>query len=100
MLKIEQPEKNHLVLKGRLDSGTVDELKKVLQECQGNIVINIAEVDYINSAGLGLLLGTYQRLKESDGEVVVTFPSDYIKDIFKVTGLEYLIRVTDEATEE
>ncbi len=92
-LSVEFTEGNYLVLHGRLDTNTVDILEKNLQSLRQDIIVDISDVDYINSAGLGLLLKTYQELNKSGYTLTILNPTAYIEELLKITGLDQLLEV-------
>ena len=77
-------------IKGRLDSTSTLELEQGVSLCldQGakNLVLDFSELDYINSAGLRVLVMSYQRLLPQGGRVMVCGVKDYIAEIFTISG--------------
>ena len=62
------------------------------------IIVNLDELDYIDSAGLGVLVGTLARLREREGELAVVCRAPRIRRVFDITKLTQLLAVYD--TEE
>ena len=89
-------EDNTLVLQGRLDTSTVDDLRKALDKLSGDITVDLGKLEYINSAGLGLLLGAYQRVSQEGGSVRILNPTPYIRELFSITGLDHLLLVNQD----
>ncbi len=94
-LTIEKYEQNRLVLAGRLDNTTMDAFQKALEPYQGSITLDMSRVDYINSAGLSVILATYQRLKKDGGRLVIQNPAAYIREVLSISGLDYLVEIKD-----
>ena len=77
-----------LVLSGRIDTTTAPELDKAIQEIIGdaqNLVFNFADIDYISSAGLRVLLAAQKTMNEK-GSMKVINVNEIIMEIFEVTG--------------
>ena len=88
--KIEHPDAAIFHIKGRLDSISTPELEQRVAICldQGskNLILDFSELDYINSAGLRVLVMSYQRLVPLGGQVMVCGAKDYIAEIFDISG--------------
>ena len=57
-----------------------------------NLVLDLAEVSSMDSSGLGLVIGRYQLMKELGGTLTVANPSADHKKLFKLAGLNKLIK--------
>ena len=88
--KIDHPDAAIFHINGRLDSTSTPELEQRVMICldQGtkNLVLDFSELDYINSAGLRVLVMSYQRLTPLGGQVMVCGARDYIAEIFDISG--------------
>jgi len=77
-------------IKGRLDASSTPELEeKVLLSLDRGIthlIMDFSELEYINSAGLRILVMSYQRLQPRGGQVMVCGVRDYIAEIFDISG--------------
>lgn len=85
---------NELILKGRLDafgSRTLeDELKEQIKHGQYKIVLNFAEVAFLSSAGIRVLIKFYKELKEVGGFLNFTALPDKINHVVELAGLKHL----------
>ena len=52
-----------------------------------NIVVNLEDVRYVDSTGLGVWIGALKRVKEHNGNIVLVCTNPQIKKIFQITGL-------------
>ena len=90
------------VIVGELDVYTVPELEEVLmpmrQEGTHDIHVNVTNVSYMDSTGLGLFVGTLKALNQNDKELYILGVSDRIGRLFDITGLKDLMHV-NEGTE-
>jgi anti-sigma B factor antagonist len=77
-------------LSGRLDSNQVDETRTVLESVHTTVKVDFAELRYISSAGLGLLLGTQKRLIDIGHKLEIINMSPHIRDIFTIAGFDFI----------
>ncbi|HDG8524785.1 TPA: anti-sigma factor antagonist [Staphylococcus aureus] len=78
------------------------ELEEVLtpmrQDGTRDIYVNLENVSYMDSTGLGLFVGTLKALNQNDKELYILGVSDRIGRLFEITGLKDLMHV-NEGTE-
>jgi anti-sigma B factor antagonist len=88
--KTQYPDTTIFHLKGRLDASSTEELEHLilvnLEQGMKNLIMDFSELDYINSAGLRILVMSYQRLQPIGGQVAVCGAKDYIAEIFDISG--------------
>lgn len=60
-----------------------------------NLVINLEKVRYIDSTGLGVLIGGLKRVREHGGTVHLVCTNPQIKKIFDITGLVKIFGIFD-----
>ena len=91
-----------LNLKGRLDlaSGTAlkQEIKKHLEQNHTYIHLNLSEVEFINSSGLGSLVSIMKEVRLLKGRFTLSNLASYVQEIFEITQLSHIFEVF--ATEE
>ena len=77
-------------LTGFLDSHTVDQLEQTFQGCFANgchkVIVDMARLDYISSAGFGILLRNVGLAAKSGGNVVVLKPCESVREVLEVMG--------------
>lgn len=77
-------------ISGRLDSSSTPELEHCvlnsLEKTSKNFIFDFSELEYINSAGLRILVMSYQRLQPLGRQVMVCGVKDYIAEIFDISG--------------
>ncbi len=88
---------DHLTLKvaGRVDTITAPDFEKEIRENINDITklsIDIADVAYISSAGLRVLLSA-QKIMNKQGEMEILNVQDAIKEIFDVTGFSDILTI-------
>ena len=57
-----------------------------------NLIIDLADVPFMDSSGLGLIMGRYQLMKDLGGTLTVANPSAEHKKLFKLAGLNKLVK--------
>ena len=84
-------------LAGELDVSTADELKKSLHklvdEKNIDMRLNLENLDYIDSTGLGVMIGILKRLKIENKEVYIEKPKNNVRKIFNITGLDKVFKM-------
>jgi anti-sigma B factor antagonist len=86
-----------LVLKGRLDSNTSDQfgekLYSLIQAGENKLVLDLAGVDYISSAGLRVIIKSVKDLKRNDGKLCLCSMKDYIREVFDLSGIATILPI-------
>ena len=80
-----------VALKGELNVGTAPDLQNQLSEKfaeTDSLIFDMAELDYISSAGLRVILYAYQTITSGGGTMTVKNMSEDVRDIFEVTGFK------------
>jgi anti-sigma B factor antagonist len=92
-------------VKGEIDVYTAPKLREKLIELVSegsyDVVVNLEGVDFLDSTGLGVLVGALKRVKAHDGSLSLVCTQDKILKIFKITGLTKVFPIhssVDEAT--
>ena len=79
-------------LEGEVDVYTASQLKDVLVETiEGGcakVVVDLDAVSFIDSSGLGVLVGALRRAKERSGSVRLVCVRENVLKIFRITGLD------------
>jgi anti-sigma B factor antagonist len=78
-------------LRGEIDVYTAPRLRQALIDLveggSKDIVVDMDKVDFLDSTGLGVLVGGLKRVKSNDGEMKLVVTQDRIMKIFDITGL-------------
>jgi len=78
-------------VRGRLDNYWTEHLRTNLEEfVRGGahvIRLNLSEVSFLSSAGVGLLVLTYRQLKEIGGTLIIASPSERVKQVLDLCKL-------------
>jgi stage II sporulation protein AA (anti-sigma F factor antagonist) len=75
---------------GRLDSLSAPQLRSTLDQLDAanerRIVVDMARVDYISSAGLATLFGLAKRMRDVGGSLALCALSDQVRRVFELAG--------------
>lgn len=72
-----------------------DVLQKLVDENRILIVINCHKLDYIASAGLGVIMGFIDMVRENSGDIRLCAMNSTVKSIFEVLGFTELYSIFD-----
>lgn len=81
---------------GELDAYTVTAFRESLGELAGHpqVVIDLSDVPFMDSAGLGALIGGIRRARENGGEVAVACRRPTLTRLLHTTGFDRIVPVT------
>lgn len=60
------------------------------------LVVDLSGVDYLASAGVAVLLETFTKAREGDGDVVLMSPSDAAREVFALLGLTRVFHMAED----
>lgn len=83
-------ERGDVVVSGRLDAANAPRAQAFLNEIDGSCVLDLSALDYISSAGLGVLLSTHKRLSIDRSGLELVNLNPHISDIFRYSGFDKL----------
>jgi anti-sigma B factor antagonist len=86
---------------GELDAYTVGEFREALAELATSqrLLIDLSDVPFMDSAGLGALIGGIRRAREADGEVSVACSRPTLTRLLHTTGFDRIVPVTETVEE-
>ena len=93
MFSISVNEKGIIVLTGRLDAAQVDRAREILSSLDASAVVDFKNLDYISSAGLGVLLATQQRLKKGGKAIKLVNMNRMVRDVFKIARFDLIFEI-------
>jgi anti-sigma B factor antagonist len=73
-----------------------EEIHKLLADGQKKIVLNLADVNYIDSSGLGELVSAYTAVKNAGGELKLLNLTSKVRDLLVITKLVTVFDVKDD----
>lgn len=86
---------------GELDAFTVGQFRQALVELASTpkLVIDLAGVPFVDSAGLGALIGGIRRARELGGDVAVSCNRPTLVRLLRTTGFDRIVTVADTVEE-
>ena len=93
MFDIRIAENNEILLSGRFDASQVNKAKSVFDKINKSHTVNLKELDYISSAGLGVLLGAQKRLTDNGHKLKLIKMNNHIRDVFKWAGFDIIFDI-------
>jgi anti-sigma B factor antagonist len=86
---------------GEIDAYTAPKLREeLLPLTEGKnkvITVNLKDVSYLDSTGLGVFVGMFKQLNKNEGELKLVELSDRLKRLFNITGLSHIMSISDKA---
>ena len=95
----------HTVLEvgGEVDVYTAPKLREQLVELVGaghyDIIVDMTKVEFLDSTGLGVLVGGLKRVRAHEGSLVLVCNQERIVKIFRITGLTKVFGIYDSLDE-
>ncbi|MBN8478744.1 MAG: STAS domain-containing protein [Burkholderiales bacterium] len=93
MLSIEPGPGGSLALVGRLDAAQAPAAQAALDRVEGAATLDCSRLDYVSSAGLGVLLKTQKRLMAGGGRLKLAGVRPALRDIFVYSGFDQLFEI-------
>jgi anti-anti-sigma factor len=82
---------------GRLDSGSgpqfEDRIAKAMAGDTDKLLLDLAGLEYISSAGLRIVLHTAKQMKAKGGRLVLCSLSDQIREVFDISGFSSILDI-------
>ena len=93
MLAIDYGPEGAVVVTGRLDAAQAAAAQAFLDKVQGTVTLDCSGLDYVSSAGLGVLLKTQKRLMAGAGRLRLVGVRPHLRDIFVYSGFDKLFEI-------
>ena len=85
-----------LRISGEVDISTAPQLRERLQQLDSrSVVVDLSAMTFIDSTGLGVLVGAFKRLRESGGDLVLRAPTRATRKVLELTGLSQVVTIED-----
>ncbi|HHW22847.1 MAG TPA: STAS domain-containing protein [Clostridiaceae bacterium] len=79
-------------VKGEIDiysaPGFKESLYQSISDVGQDIVLDCSDLTYIDSMGLGILVGVLKRVKEKGNNMIIRNPRSTVRKLFRITGLD------------
>ena len=80
-------------LTGRLDAAQTERAREVFSRLNASAVVDMQHLDYISSAGLGVLLATQQRLAKEGKSITLVHMNKMIREVFRIARFDLIFTI-------
>jgi stage II sporulation protein AA (anti-sigma F factor antagonist) len=104
-IELKQQRKALIVrLKGELDHHTADMVRARMEEAlekgdTNHIILSLKELSFMDSSGLGVILGRYKQIVAKGGKMVVCDVNPSVYRLFEMSGLFKILSIQDNETQ-
>ena len=75
------------------------QIKEMLEHGYRNFVLNVADVPYIDSFGLGQLVTIWTSIRSKDGQLVLLRPTEHVRQLLQITKLDSIFHISVEESQ-
>ena len=93
MFEIEYGDGGDVKCRGRLDAAQTATAESFLNGLEGASTLDFDELEYISSAGLGILLKTQKRLAANGAGLKIINVNNHIHDVFRYSGFHAIFDI-------
>jgi anti-anti-sigma factor len=93
MFQIDFGENGRIVCCGRLDAAQCEKAQAFMDTVADSQTLDFAALEYISSAGLGVLLKTQKRLAGSGDGLKIINVNNHIHDVFRYSGFHAIFDI-------
>ena len=72
------------------------DLKSIISSGKGQVVINLAQTEFMDSSGLAVIVAGLQAARKMDGDLHLANMSDTIRALFELTRLHTVFQIFDD----
>jgi len=87
-----------LEVRGEVDAYSAPQLRDALREMGGEgarLLVDLNGVDFMDSSGLGVLIGALKRAREEGGELALVCTGQNLLRLLAITGLDRVFTILD-----
>ncbi|WP_258102656.1 STAS domain-containing protein [Marinoscillum sp. MHG1-6] len=100
--KLQRADHTEIQVKGEVDASSSIELDNALQSSldeSKKIIVDLENLEYISSAGLGVFISYLEEIKSKEIKLVLCNMKPKVYDVFKILGLENLMEIVNTKEE-
>ena len=86
-------EDGQILLSGRLDASQSERAKKEFDKVSKSTTVDFKDLEYISSAGLGVLFATQKRLKDAGHSLKLINMNQHIRDVFRYARFDLVFEI-------
>lgn len=84
-------------VKGEVDLYTAPQLRErlvgLVESGRTRLAVNMEGVEFLDSTGLGVLIGALKRVREREGILAMAAPREPVRKVLSITGLDKVFRI-------
>lgn len=84
---------DEIILSGRFDAAETEKARAVFLNLTDGKTVDFSKLDYISSAGLGVLLAAQKRLSERGKALRLVNVTGHIRDVFHFSGFDQIFEM-------
>ena len=89
-----------IALRGEIDHHSAVQIRteideRIYKERPSKTVLDLSAIEFMDSSGLGLIMGRYSLMKKLGGELTLRNPHERIVQIFTMAGLQRMVTIED-----
>lgn len=89
---------------GEMDHHTADYIRdkidgEIIKSSTKNIVFDFSKVGFMDSSGIGLVMGRYKNISKLNGRTAIIKANEQVRRIFEMSGVEKLVPIYDNIDE-
>lgn len=98
-MSIKEIEKNALLVApdGELDHHSAAKIRTEVDSRLGrgvkNIIFDFSHLSFMDSSGIGMIMGRYKRIQKLGGRVIIAAPKPQVKRIIEMAGLFRIVQI-------
>lgn len=93
MLEISFGSDGEILLAGRFDAAEAERARELFLSLDEGRTVDFARLDYISSAGLGVLLAAQKKLSEQGRGLRLVNMNGHIRDVFRFSGFDQIFEI-------
>jgi anti-sigma B factor antagonist len=82
-----------IILSGRLDASQSEKAREEFDKITKSAVVNFKDLEYISSAGLGVLFAAQKRLKDAGHGLKLINMNQHIRDVFRYARFDLIFEI-------
>lgn len=93
-----------VAVSGELDHHSSDEVRNKVDDYirfkgYKNVILNFSGVTFMDSSGIGVVIGRYKKLNSSGGNICIASARESVKRVFELSGMLKIINIYDSVDE-
>jgi anti-anti-sigma factor len=93
MFDIKVADDGEVVLSGRFDATQVERARETFDRVDSSCRVSFEDLDYISSAGLGVILSVEKRLRGNGDSLTLVGLNQHIREVFKIAGFDQVFKI-------